>query len=171
MANPKDNSSLGNLKATKELINSLDFNFIVYKMVREQGWLRSCAIQACQLYKNLLFLQKKYGNQYNLVPSEEIDEVWHNHILDTKKYQEDCKLIFGELLHHYPYFGIDGNTTSEDLNKSFNITQELHYKEFGYYIYPVRHRLLFRALISFTIKFLRFFALMKLLCPKQYLNL
>src|SRR5438876_887189 len=85
-------------------INTLDFSMIIKKMVREQSWTQKEAEEVVALYKNFLLLKKKY--QYELPPSEEIDEVWHNHILDTLKYEKDCKFIFGEYLHHYPYFGI-----------------------------------------------------------------
>lgn len=71
-------------------------------------------------------------------PSEEVDEFWHNHILDTQKYHQDCDMIFGKYLHHYPYFGIDDKSNELDLQKAFDHMQELHKKEFGDCIYRVR---------------------------------
>ncbi|MBF4254538.1 hypothetical protein EA007_27345, partial [Vibrio anguillarum] len=35
-------------------------------------------------------------------------EIWHMHILDTRAYMRDCDTLFGEYLHHYPYFGMLG---------------------------------------------------------------
>ncbi len=35
-----------------------------------------------------------------------MDEVWHAHILDTRRYAADCDCVFGEFIHHYPYFGL-----------------------------------------------------------------
>ncbi len=34
--------------------------------------------------------------------SPEIDLFWHEHILDTKKYKQDCEMVFGRFLHHVP---------------------------------------------------------------------
>lgn len=39
------------------------------------------------------------------VPTAEIDEIWHNHILHTKNYMNDCNQIFGYYCHHTPSSG------------------------------------------------------------------
>lgn len=119
-------------------IDHLDFKMIVKKMILEQNWDRYSAENCAQLYKNFLFLKKKFGEKYNIPPNKEIDQFWHNHILDTENYIKDCTAIFGHYLHHYPYAGLDGVTTYEQLKTYFNKVQELHYKEFGYYIYKIR---------------------------------
>jgi hypothetical protein len=31
-----------------------------------------------------------------------LDEMWHEHILDTHKYARDCNTIFGRMIHHDP---------------------------------------------------------------------
>lgn len=41
-----------------------------------------------------------------IVPARDVDEVWHNHILFTQKYDDDCQALFGYKVHHFPYFGI-----------------------------------------------------------------
>lgn len=138
------------LEQAKSYIDALDFSQIIDKMVKKDKWFRKDAVEACNLYRNFLFLNKKYQGQYQqLPPSLEIDEFWHNHILDTEKYQTDCEAIFGKFMHHYPYFGIDKKTTMDDLHKAFQQVQALHYKEFGFYIYGLRRN-----------KFLNFLRLM-----------
>ena len=119
------------LEEAQFYIANLDFSQIIEKMVSHQGWLKKDVIAISELYKDYLFLQKKYGNNYEIVPSEEVDEFWHNHILDTKKYQEDCNFIFGCYLNHYPYFGMDESSDENDLNKAYEKTLELYKKEFG----------------------------------------
>ncbi len=64
-------------------------------------WTYSDAEYCCQLYKNFLLLIKKHLPTL-LVPTREIDEFWHNHILYTRNYLQDCKHIFGHYLHHEP---------------------------------------------------------------------
>lgn len=34
--------------------------------------------------------------------SEDMDQFWHFHILDTPKYTKDCQRLFGLYLHHKP---------------------------------------------------------------------
>lgn len=127
----------------KRQIDELDLTPIANNMVVKQGWLRSEVDDACRLYRNFLYLQCKYPEE-TIVPSEDVDEVWHNHILDTNKYQKDCQNLFGEFLHHYPYFGIDGKSTLIDLSNAFDTTQKLHFAEFGSFIEGVRYTKLSR---------------------------
>jgi hypothetical protein len=34
--------------------------------------------------------------------NDDLDQVWHTHILHMKKYIEDCQMLFGEVLYHSP---------------------------------------------------------------------
>lgn len=128
------------LEAAKSYIDSIDFSMIIDKVIKTKNWARKDVEKIAVLYRHFLFLNKKYReDNLPIPPSEEIDEFWHNHILDTRKYEKDCQAIFGHFLHHYPYFGIDGKTTKTDLDTAFDRVQELHKKEFGDYIYYVRN--------------------------------
>lgn len=128
------------LEKARLYIDTIDFSMIIKKMVEHQGWLQKEAETVCRLYQNFLFLNKKYGGVYpELPPSEDIDEFWHNHILDTKNYRKDCEIIFGAYFDHYPYFGIDGHTTSANLESAFETVQKLHFKEYGEQIFEVRN--------------------------------
>lgn len=119
------------LEDSKNYIYSIDFSMIIDKMVMT-GWSRKIAEGLSQEYKNFLYLNRKYLNQFGqLPPSEEIDEFWHNHILDTKKYAVDCQKIFGFYLDHYPYFGIDDKSNYNDLNNAFERVEKLYFEEFG----------------------------------------
>lgn len=112
-------------------IDSINFDPVMTKLVNFSGWLLEDAEKTCRQYRNFLFLNKKYHDQHkDLPPSEDIDEFWHNHILDTEQYIKDCQHIFGSYMHHYPYFGIDDKTNLDDLNKAFVKTKELYLQEF-----------------------------------------
>ena len=140
------------LEQAKAYIDAIDFSMIADKMVKTKGRKKRHVLQICTLYRHFLFLKKKYGmDDVKLPPSEEIDEFWHNHILDTKKYRIDFEQIFGFYLDHYPYLGIDGKTTWDDLRKFFETTQELHSQEFGSYIPDVRFSLFKRLKRFFNI--------------------
>lgn len=128
------------LEEAKRYIDAIDFTEILNKMVKREGWLRSDALQVCAQYRNYLYLRRKYKNQHKLPPTEEVDTMWHNHILDTKKYRKDCVAIFGEYHDHYPYFGFDKFTNKDDLREAFEITQKLYSEEFnGKQLYKVRN--------------------------------
>ncbi len=119
------------------IYDTLDLRMIEKKITSNHylgyKWLKKDAALACKLYRNFLCLNVKYKETNILVPSEEIDEIWHNHILETKKYAEDCMHIFGSYFHHYPYLGFDDETTRKDLNKAFANSQKLYFQEFGEY--------------------------------------
>jgi hypothetical protein len=73
-----------------------------------------------------------------LPPSVEIDEFWHNHIIHTAKYYQDCLFICGEYLHHQPQHSVTNQVTQSEFKKLFEEeTQKLYRKEFGEYIYSV----------------------------------
>ena len=85
-----------------------------------------------------MYLLYKYHNtEYQIVPSIEVDEIWHHHILDTRKYSEDCKKIYGFFMHHFSYFGRWNKKDQRELEKAFAITQKLYFEEFGEYMYEV----------------------------------
>lgn len=50
----------------------------------------------------LAFMSLQSEQPFMCRPPPLIDEVWHQHILFTRKYAEDCHMIGGTFLHHYP---------------------------------------------------------------------
>jgi hypothetical protein len=110
---------------------------LMKKEFEERYGLKSSAAadEAIQLYRNYLFLIKKHSSQgYIISPSVDIDEIWHHHILDTYKYHDDCIALFGQYLHHYPYFGMRGESDFKSMQEAFTMTQKFHKIEFGDYI-------------------------------------
>ena len=82
-------------------------------------------------YRQFLYLireKSRLNLGFKLIPTKEIDKVWHNHILHTKKYANDCNRILGNFIHHYPHF--DENKT-EYCSKDFLETVTLSKKIFG----------------------------------------
>jgi hypothetical protein len=128
------------IKEAKKYISLIDFSTIIDKMVKYDTWLREDAEKSCQLYRNFLYLKRKYSEKgVKVPPSKDIDEFWHYHILDTNKYIEDCNIIYGYYLHHHPtYYGKEGLAKLERLKASFEELQKVHYREFGYFIQATR---------------------------------
>ncbi len=116
----------------RSLVEKLDFIEQNSKLISYHGWKAEKAILIEGLYKKWLILHKVYGDSITIAPNETVDEYWHFHILDTRKYISDCNLIFGYYLHHYPYFGLTETETQEDLSEGFALTQKLFKKHFAH---------------------------------------
>jgi hypothetical protein len=112
------------LTGSLQVINNLDFTNLKFKLQNQYGWTPEKCDTAEIWYKQFLTLKLKYPD-LELVPNKDIDEIWHLHILDTKKYSNDCKDIFGSFFHHSPSYG------QCDLSKEFEITKSLFRTEFG----------------------------------------
>ncbi|TAM51283.1 MAG: hypothetical protein EPN57_18725 [Paraburkholderia sp.] len=113
-------------------IDALDFGRIKAKLMhRHDGVLALRTIERAEAgYRQFLKLAAKYPDA-PIVPSKEVDEFWHMHILDTQRYSADCERIFGYMIHHDPYSGIDGG---EDEARHLALTahsSELVAYEFG----------------------------------------
>lgn len=81
-----------------------------------KGWTPSQAQYADKWYRRFLVLAVKYPNIV-LVPTEEVDELWHMHVLDMDAYDKDMNRILGRKLFHTPLF------SGEDMSKEFAETQ------------------------------------------------
>lgn len=66
-----------------------------------------------------------------VVPCKIVDEMWHQHILDTIAYREDCDAIFGEFLDHFPYFGMRGDADAQALADAYGDTLDMYRQDFG----------------------------------------
>ncbi|BAZ09315.1 peptidase [Calothrix sp. NIES-4071] len=73
------------------------------------GWNHKQVSQGIERYKMFLYLIYLYPNR-TIIPTREIDTVWHYHILDTHKYAYDCEFLFGYFLHHNPNFDYESET-------------------------------------------------------------
>jgi hypothetical protein len=118
------------LVSARVYIESLDLNYIIEFMCSQRyplpRWNLPDAAHCCQLYKNFLILLKKHDSEF-LVPTREIDEFWHNHILYTRNYYFDSMVIFGRYLHHDP---ASPNDDPEFLAKHYLKTKQYYLEEF-----------------------------------------
>ena len=111
----------------------LDLAPVKFKLMDAEegyGWSREAADHNEIEYKRFLTLLAKYPGLV-IVPNRNVDQFWHGHILDTAKYAEDCKQVFGHFLHHFPYFGMRGTEDKAELASAASITRELLEAEFG----------------------------------------
>jgi hypothetical protein len=120
-------------KMFMEDIDNVDFAMIKRKLQDKeegQGWTKTQCNQTEKEYKKFLALKRAYPEK-DIVPNHATDIFWHQHILDTEKYAQDCETIFGYFLHHYPYFGMRGKQDEQNLQNAFEETRELYARHFG----------------------------------------
>jgi len=116
-----------------EAIEALDLGPIKFKLMHPEegeGWTRAFAEHMETQYKRYLTLVAKYPREA-IAPDRDVDRFWHAHILDTRKYIDDCERVFGFYLHHFPYFGMRGPEDAAALAEAAERTRELHEAEFG----------------------------------------
>lgn len=72
----------------------------LYERVKKKtGWSMSKVKEVAHEYKKFLYLA---ATNDQVVPSAEVDEIWHEHILFTKDYFGRWSVILGKTLHHNP---------------------------------------------------------------------
>jgi hypothetical protein len=54
------------------------------------------------------------GRKYVSMPSQAVDEVWHDFILNTKAYSQFCGKAFGRFMHHTPAVVMSSNRKSNE---------------------------------------------------------
>jgi hypothetical protein len=111
-------------------IDALDFARMKAKLLHRRQWTPETVARAEAGYRQFLKLAAQYPGTA-IVPNEEVDQFWHAHILDTRRYADDCERIFGFVLHHNPYVGIDGADDEARLFELASATGALMERTFG----------------------------------------
>jgi hypothetical protein len=83
-----------------------------------------------QEYRRFLALHLAYPDA-DIVPCKLVDEIWHQHILDTRAYHNDCDAVFGSYLHHFPYFGMRSENDARALEDAYADTLDRYRQAFG----------------------------------------
>ncbi|MEA5472451.1 hypothetical protein [Spirulina sp. 06S082] len=112
----------------QEKLNQLDLSAVVTSLVHPtqgQGWTYPQANLAIARYLLFLFLSYLYPSQV-LVPPQEVDLVWHEHLLqDTRKYTQDCEMLFNGFIHHARQSQLWENAVEENASAAYQQTRSL----------------------------------------------
>lgn len=114
-------------------VRQLNLGSLAYQLKQStpsSQWTNEQTLRAITRYLMFLYLVNQYP-KLRLAPSTEIDLVWHYHILDTAQYAEDCQFLFGRFIHHYPFFGVQGEEDQQNLQLAYTLTQLLFQQHFG----------------------------------------
>lgn len=107
--------------------NEADFRFSA-RLAKENGWTAEYTESVVIEYRKFLYLSAVSG--HGVTPSDEIDQVWHQHLCYTRSYwQELCKDVLGFPLHHGPTKG--GENERAKYGDWYRKTLESYREEFG----------------------------------------
>jgi uncharacterized protein (TIGR04222 family) len=82
---------------------SHEIDFLAHLM-RANGWSRPFASRAIEEYRKFVFLALVADHQ--VTPSDQVDQVWHLHLVFSETYWNDfCPRVLGRPLHHQPTRG------------------------------------------------------------------
>ncbi len=74
------------------------------RLARENGWTLEFALRAIMEYKRFMYLLCVVDHP--CTPSDEVDQVWHLHLIYTRSYwQEFCPEVLRRGIHHGPTLG------------------------------------------------------------------
>lgn len=97
------------------------------RLARENSWSMQYATRAVFEYKKFIFLI--CIDPGPKTPSDEIDQVWHLHLLYTYSYwQEMCKNLLNKDIHHGPTKGAEQR---DDFKNYYAETKRLYEKYFN----------------------------------------
>jgi hypothetical protein len=114
-------------------IAALDLDPIKQEILRSKaakGWTPARVSTVEQEYRRFLCLAKAFPGTV-FAPIVDVDEFWHYHILNTRKYARDCQSIFGYFLHHFPYAGMRGKEDEEALERAGVRTRQMYEETFA----------------------------------------
>ncbi len=98
------------------------------RLARENGWTLEYALRCVQEYKKFMFLICLATHP--LTPSDQVDQVWHLHLLYTQSYWKDfCGNILGREVHHGPTKG--GGQERDKFTDWYARTKELYAHTFN----------------------------------------
>ncbi|MFZ4638655.1 MAG: hypothetical protein ACOYMC_14705 [Pirellulales bacterium] len=106
---------------------SHEVGFLAHLM-RANGWSRSLALGAIEEYRKFVFLALVADHQ--VTPSDQVDQVWHLHLLFSDAYWNDfCPRVLGRPLHHHPAKG--GQKERDQFHELYRATIHSYRQHFG----------------------------------------
>ena len=97
------------------------------KLQRKLHWSSRFALRAIDEYRKFLYLG--VVADFGVTPSKVIDQVWHEHLLFTRAYDEFCREVLGRPFEHFPELVSTGEQTSTFASQ-YQATLNLYEEEF-----------------------------------------
>lgn len=98
------------------------------RLARENGWTLEFALRAIAEYKRFMYLLCVVDHP--CTPSDEVDQVWHLHLIYTRSYwKEFCPHVLGREIHHGPTLG--GAKEQDKFTDWYGRTKRSYVERFG----------------------------------------
>src|SRR5687767_10594456 len=111
-------------------IHALDLRSIKLRMMDPElgeGWSPEFANRIEAEYRLFLTMLVRHpADMEDILVSKDVDEFWHNHILHTRKYADDCQKVFGNFLHHNPQTVARSVADRQQRNEAAEKTRRLY---------------------------------------------
>jgi len=91
------------LAIKRRRIVGLELDAVREKATKRHGWEEGRAKALEDEYRDFLILLAENDGKTISPWSDDLDLFWHEHILDTRRYAQDCKWIFGHFVQHDPH--------------------------------------------------------------------
>src|SRR5271155_2488583 len=88
------------ISVRRRRIATLDLAPVREKAMSRNGWDEAKARLLEDEYRDFLILLAENDGKTVSPWSHDLDLIWHEHLLDTKRYATDCKWIFGRFIEH-----------------------------------------------------------------------
>lgn len=76
----------------------------VKKLASENDWTPEYTLRVIEEYKRFIYIDAVA--EHDVTPSDQVDQVWHAHVLHTRDYAKFCqKVLGGKFFHHNPSTG------------------------------------------------------------------
>jgi hypothetical protein len=108
-------------------MKQLNKSRLIRHCMKEYNWTEAAASHAVDRYEKLF---KLFGKGASIVPTKEIDDVWHLHMLDPVSYYNACMSYHNKIIGHNPALESSEEEKS-NLDSMFLMTGKLWKKEYG----------------------------------------
>lgn len=118
-------------------VQHLDLSSIVSVLMESKvdpRWSQTQTVEAIAQYLAFLYLVDRYPH-LQLIPDSNVEQVWRYHLLNPKKYAEDCQILFGYKIDYSLYLDLKSTQGDYDHLKAYALTQVLLAKHFSGNLY------------------------------------
>jgi hypothetical protein len=118
----------------KSYIDGLEFAQLITRFLTQSpdhgglGWDAKEAKVAALRYKKWLYLKRKFYDEL-VPPPWDVHFFWQGHLKDSLAYLRDTSAIFGQYLHHFPFFGLQNAADRKRRREAFTNNTVCRWKE------------------------------------------
>ena len=116
-----------NKEQTQGEIMQLNKSRLIRHCMKEYNWTEARASHSVDRYEKFF---KLFGKGASIVPTKEIDDVWHLHMLDPVSYSASCEAYHGKVIGHNPALEYSEEEKSK-LNSLFLATAKIWKEAYG----------------------------------------